>query len=98
MLVVGLWRNQQEIVCLRQSFSLNPNMEALKAEIASKRKTIQDDPVLSNRPSKYMKRGDIERLREEQELKASELQTSPEDPPSKPTRVSIHLSSNLYVS
>ena len=65
-------------------------MEALKAEIASKRKAIQDDPV--DRPSKYMKRGDLERLREERELATRQLQTSPEDPPSNPTRVSIRSS------
>lgn len=47
-------------------------MDALKAEIASKRKTLQDDSVESLRPTKYMRRGDIEKLREEQELKARE--------------------------
>lgn len=46
-------------------------MDALKAEIATKRKAIQDDP-LANRPNKYMRRGDIERLREEAEHKARE--------------------------
>lgn len=44
-------------------------MDALKAEVASKRKTIQDDSMTSSRPNKYMRRGDIERLKEEQELK-----------------------------
>lgn len=43
-------------------------MDALKAEIATKRKVIQDDP-LANRPNKYMRRGDIERLREQAEQK-----------------------------
>lgn len=47
-------------------------MDALKAEIASKRKILQDDPVISLRPTKYMRRGDIERLKEEQELKLRE--------------------------
>jgi pre-mRNA-splicing factor 18 len=47
-------------------------MDALKAEIASKRKTLQDDLVESSRPTKYMRRGDIEKLKEEQELKARE--------------------------
>lgn len=67
-------------------------MEALKAEIASKRKAIQDDPI--DRPSKYMKRGDLERLREERELETRQVQTSPEDP----TRVSICSSFKLYGS
>ena len=44
-------------------------MDALKAEIATKRKAIQDDP-LANRPNKYMRRGDIERLREQEAQKA----------------------------
>lgn len=44
-------------------------MDALKAEIASKRKAM---PTLDARPSKYMRRGDIERLREEAERKERE--------------------------
>jgi pre-mRNA-splicing factor 18 len=68
-------------------------MEALRAEIASKRKAIQDDPI--DRPSKYMRRGDLERLREERELAARQVQTSPEHPPSKPKRVSTHSSFKL---
>lgn len=47
-------------------------MDALKAEIASKRKAIQNDPVA--RPTKYMRRGDIERLKEEHEAKVREQQ------------------------
>ncbi|KAF8150558.1 Prp18 domain-containing protein [Crassisporium funariophilum] len=70
-------------------------MDALKAEIATKRKVIQDDPV---RPSKYMRRGDIDRLREEHEQKAREDQKKVEDArpvigntpePSKSTRPSF---------
>ena len=69
-------------------------MEALRAEIASKRKAIQDGSI--DRPSKYMKRGDLEKLREEQEFATRQVQTSPEDPP--PTkRVSI-LPLNSYTS
>lgn len=41
-------------------------MEALKAEVAAKRKALQDD---TGRPTKYMRRGDIERLQEEQQVK-----------------------------
>lgn len=44
-------------------------MDALKGLIAEKRKNIDDD---TQRPNKYMRRGDIERLKEEQERKAQE--------------------------
>jgi len=44
-------------------------MDALKAEIATKRKAIQDD---AQRPSKYVRKGDLERLRAEREQKARE--------------------------
>lgn len=47
-------------------------MDALKAEISIKRKAIQEDPVLNGRPTKYMRRGELERLKEEQERKARE--------------------------
>ena len=47
-------------------------MDALKAEIASKRKVLQDEPLLAERPTKYMRRGDIERLRQEQEQNAQD--------------------------
>ena len=39
-------------------------MDFLKSEIASKRKLIEDD---APRPNKYMRRGDVERLRVEHE-------------------------------
>jgi len=44
-------------------------MDALKAEIATKRKATQDD---TQGPSKYMRRGDLERLKAEMEQKARE--------------------------
>ena len=44
-------------------------MDALKAEIASKRKARDNGPP---RPNKYLRRGDIERMREEEEQKARE--------------------------
>ncbi|KAH9178356.1 hypothetical protein EDB89DRAFT_2181419 [Lactarius sanguifluus] len=44
-------------------------MDALKAEIASKRKARDNGP---SRPNKYMRRGDIERMKEEEERKARE--------------------------
>ncbi|KAF8638708.1 hypothetical protein AX17_002003 [Amanita inopinata Kibby_2008] len=54
-------------------------MDALKAEIAAKRKALQDETVIP-RPTKYMRRGDVDRLREEQEAQAKENgeQTNPE--------------------
>ncbi|EIM90854.1 Prp18-domain-containing protein [Stereum hirsutum FP-91666 SS1] len=49
-------------------------MDALKAEIASKRKALDEVPV---RPNKYMRRGDLERLnKEEEERKAREKQAA----------------------
>ncbi|KAF4571384.1 mRNA splicing protein prp18 [Pleurotus pulmonarius] len=47
-------------------------MDALKAEIATKRKAITEDPILASRPTKYMRRGEIEKMKEEQERKARE--------------------------
>jgi pre-mRNA-splicing factor 18 len=44
-------------------------MDSLKAEIASKRKALENVP---SRPNKYMRRGDIERMKEEEERKARE--------------------------
>jgi pre-mRNA-splicing factor 18 len=54
-------------------------MDALKAEIASKRKALQDEPLVADRPNKYMRRGDIERLREEKERKEKEEKQKQED-------------------
>ncbi|KAF9234610.1 Prp18 domain-containing protein [Melanogaster broomeanus] len=45
-------------------------MDALKAEIALKRKTTETD--LTSRPTKYMRRGDIERIQQEGEQRAQE--------------------------
>ena len=47
-------------------------MDALRAEIASKRKVLDDCTKADVRPTKYVRRGDIERLREDQERKARE--------------------------
>ncbi|KAH9999224.1 Prp18 domain-containing protein [Russula compacta] len=44
-------------------------MDALKAEIASKRKALDNG---TQRTNKYMRRGDIERMKEEEERKARE--------------------------
>ncbi|TFY74520.1 hypothetical protein EWM64_g9493 [Hericium alpestre] len=44
-------------------------MDALKAEIASKRKALDDGTA---RPSKYVRRGELERLKEEHERKERE--------------------------
>jgi len=53
-------------------------MDALKAEIASKRKFLQDEP-LAERPTKYMRRGDIERLCQEHEQNAQEKKNREEE-------------------
>lgn len=71
---VGFWRNQKEtLVCLCHQTSpcSRSVMDALKAEIATKRKAIQDDTV---RPKKYMKKGELDRIREEEERKIKEAQ------------------------
>jgi pre-mRNA-splicing factor 18 len=47
-------------------------MNALKAAVAEKRKAIHHDPINAVRPTKYMRRGDIERLKEQQQCKARE--------------------------
>jgi len=63
-------------------------MEFLKAEIASKRKALQEDPTTDGRPSKYMRRGELERLREEKErqLQEAKLQQESSKKASKSTR------------
>jgi pre-mRNA-splicing factor 18 len=76
-------------------------MDALKAEIASKRKALQEEPLLAHRPTKYMRRGDVERLRQEYEQNAQEerrkleeaerKQTSDTHNEPKVTRVSFFL-------
>ncbi|KAL7279385.1 hypothetical protein ACG7TL_007226 [Trametes sanguinea] len=47
-------------------------MDALKAEIAMKRKALEVPVPEGARPTKYMRRGELERLREEQERKERE--------------------------
>ena len=54
------------------AYSLHNPMDALKAEIAVKRKALQDDPVTATRQKKYMRRGEIAKLKEELELPAKE--------------------------
>lgn len=44
-------------------------MDSLKALVAEKRKAIDND---SARPAKYMRRGELERIKEEQEAKVRE--------------------------
>lgn len=55
--------------------SLLAIMNGLLAEIATKRKSLAVDNS-DERPSKYMRRGEIERLKEEKERKAKEQQAS----------------------
>lgn len=44
-------------------------MDALKAEIAVKRKALEIPATEGARPTKYIRRGELERLKEEQERK-----------------------------
>lgn len=53
-------------------------MDALKAELAKKRKAAEE--VEGSRPQKYMRRGDIERIKAEAEqAKEAELKKKQED-------------------
>ena len=57
-------------------------MDLLTAELSSKRKAMKEDPVLATRPNKYMRRGDVEKFKQEQEQKLRDekaLQKSLED-------------------
>lgn len=47
-------------------------MDSLKSLISQKRKTLQEDPLLNARPTKYMRKGELEKLKEEQEKKERE--------------------------
>ena len=58
----------QEVGTIDSSWRTS-TMDALKAEIATKRKAMQDD---AQGPSKYMRRGDLERLKAEREQKDRE--------------------------
>ncbi len=49
------------------------SLDALKAEIATKRKSSTND-TLSERPNKYMRRGELDKLKEEAERKKKEEQ------------------------
>ena len=49
-------------------------MDALKAEIAVKRKALEIPATDGARPTKYIRRGELERLKEEQERKEREAQ------------------------
>jgi len=69
-------------------------MDSLKAEIASKRKALEAGSGSAGRPSKYMRRGDIERLCEEQEQKAQQKKEAARQTTtvvSESTRVSFYL-------
>lgn len=71
LVMLGLWRNVlfTPVFAYVTCTTLTATMDALKAEIATKRKALHDDPLLAGRTTKYMRRGEIERLREEQEQK-----------------------------
>ena len=53
--------------------SITMSLDALKAEITSKRKGSNNDSI-SERPTKYMRRGELEKLKEEAERKKKEEQ------------------------
>jgi len=65
--VAGTTKIQNLIAYVSRPSPTSTTMDALKAEIASKRKVLQDEPLRADRPTKYMRRGDIDRLRQEQE-------------------------------
>lgn len=44
-------------------------MDALKAVVAEKRKAIEEENGSSQRPAKYLRRGEIERLKEEEKAR-----------------------------
>ena len=44
-------------------------MDALKAVVAEKRKAIAEDNGAVERPAKYLRRGEIERLKEEAKVR-----------------------------
>ena len=49
-------------------------MDAIKAEIAVKRKALEVPATDGARPTKYLRRGEVERLKEEQERKEREVE------------------------
>jgi pre-mRNA-splicing factor 18 len=66
-------------------------MDFLKAEIATKRKILDDDPANGNRPNKYMRRGEVEKLKEEQERKEREAKEKErQETAAKKVRMSLH--------
>ena len=85
---VGFWRKLSQQFLRNRPLSqpassclaFTSTMDFLKAEIAAKRKVLDEDPTaLSGRPNKYMRRGDLERLKEEQERKAQEEKRKQEE-------------------
>ena len=54
-------------------------MDALKAEISNKRKALEEATTSSEKPPKYMRRGDLERLKEEQERERLEKERQAEE-------------------
>lgn len=45
------------------------SLDALRTEIAVKRKTISDESLSNTRPNKYMRKGELDKLKAEQERK-----------------------------
>lgn len=51
----------------RKDVPVTQQMDLLKAEIAGKRKAATSDLPNNARPNKYMRKGELDKLREEQE-------------------------------
>ena len=78
--------------CLHQHLPILLIMDALKSLVSSKRKALEDDPIAVAKPNKYMRRGDIERLKEEmkaREAKEREEQREAETNSQRPSLVSF---------
>jgi hypothetical protein len=78
---IGWWRKEEDVAYViisiiklstsRAAYSALSSylMDALKAVVAEKRKAIEQENGSSQRPAKYLRRGDIERLKEEEKAR-----------------------------
>lgn len=72
-------------------------MDALKAEIALKRKNLSETSAVGGRPTKYMRRGDIERLKEEQDRRAREEMAAEEAKDSELEKLTKHMKEKVSI-
>jgi pre-mRNA-splicing factor 18 len=70
-------------------------MDALKAEIVAKRKAIEEVTLHAARPTKYMRRGDIEKLRDERDGLPQEADTTSVGEPDKVCYTTLFSSKRL---